>query len=744
MPHRRELALTCLFLLVLLAGCGSNNSNSTNPPAAVTVTVAPATLSVQTGGTQQFTATVANTTNTAVAWQVNGVAGGNATVGTISLGGLYTAPASVPAPAAVTVTAVSQADNTKSGTSSVTVTIPPPVTVTVAPATISVVIGATQQFTATVANTANSAVNWQVNGVAGGNATVGTISASGLYTAPAVVPSPAAVTVTAVSQADNTKSGNANVTITAPPPITVAVAPPTANVVVGATQQFTATVANTANTAVTWEVNGVAGGNSTVGTISATGLYTGPVSVPNPATVTVTAISSADNTKTGSATVTVTAAPTISVTVGPATAPVQVNATQQFTATVTGTANTAVTWQAGGVNGGNATVGTISNTGLYTAPSAVPSPATVTITAISSADNTKTGTATVTVTSAPPPVVNRFVYVASFPDNNIKIFSVNDTTGALTASGTTSTGAGTNPGFLAMHPTGKFLYSLNISSGNISIFTVNATTGALTAAGTATAAAGPHYMVFSSDGKFAYATCETASSVVGYSVNTTTGALAAISGTPLVIAGGGRIRGIAITPDNKHLYVSDTDATPNGIHAYTINSTTGVLTEISGSPFSGDFIGTLVTDKSGKFLYAADPGDVVVSAYSITAATGALTFINDFNSGGASPAVWTFDATGAVLYGGNVDSNQVFGFKVNTDGTLTMITGMPVSTGTMPGGGGTHPNGKFAYVVNQISDTSITPGSINTYSVNTTTGAFTLQGSMATGSNNSAGFAITP
>src|SRR6266576_2696129 len=92
---------------------------------------------------------------------------------------------------------------------------PIPVRVTISPVSATVGVGGTQQFTATVENTSNTAVTWQVSGVTGGNATVGTISSSGLYTAPAVVPNPATVTVTAVSQADPTKSGSAQVTITA-------------------------------------------------------------------------------------------------------------------------------------------------------------------------------------------------------------------------------------------------------------------------------------------------------------------------------------------------------------------------------------------------------------------------------------------------------------------------------------------------------------------------------------------------
>jgi len=115
----------------------------------------------------------------------------------------------------VTVTAVSQADATKSASAQVTITAAVPASVTISPASATVAVGGTQQFTATVQNTSNTAVTWQVNGVAGGNATVGTITSSGLYTAPGAVPSPAAVTVTAVSQADATKSASAQVTVTA-------------------------------------------------------------------------------------------------------------------------------------------------------------------------------------------------------------------------------------------------------------------------------------------------------------------------------------------------------------------------------------------------------------------------------------------------------------------------------------------------------------------------------------------------
>src|SRR5256712_535098 len=87
------------------------------------------------------------------------------------------------------------------------------VAVSVDPPAVSLSVSQTQQFTATVTSTSNKNVTWDVNGVAGGTAAVGTISSSGLYTAPAQVPSPAQVSVNATSMADPTKSDSANVTI---------------------------------------------------------------------------------------------------------------------------------------------------------------------------------------------------------------------------------------------------------------------------------------------------------------------------------------------------------------------------------------------------------------------------------------------------------------------------------------------------------------------------------------------------
>jgi serine protease len=179
----------------------------------VAVSVAPGSANVEaSGGTQAFTATVSNSANTAITWEVNGVAGGNASIGTISSTGVYTAPATVPSPAVVTVEAVSAADPNQMSTAQITIVAAISVSVSPASATLQAGSG-TQSFTASVQNSSNTGVTWQVNGTAGGNSTVGTITANGVYTAPAAVPAPAQVTITAVSMANTARSGSAQVTI---------------------------------------------------------------------------------------------------------------------------------------------------------------------------------------------------------------------------------------------------------------------------------------------------------------------------------------------------------------------------------------------------------------------------------------------------------------------------------------------------------------------------------------------------
>jgi hypothetical protein len=346
----------------------SSSATITVTAPVVKVSLTPAAPTVPLGGTQQFTATVKGTTNTAVDWSLTGP-------GTVS-NGLYTAPASLTTPATVTVTATSQADNTKSASASITI---PAVQVSILPLASNVLVGATQQFTATVENAMNTAVTWSSTGP-------GSVNSSGLYTAPATLTTPATASVKATSQADPSKSLTIIFTI---PAVSVTVSPSNKTLGGGQSQVFTATVNNAVDKSVTWSVTGP-------GSIDTGGKYTAPPVVAASQTVTVKATSKADPSKSGSVDV---ALIPISVAVLPASVTVPLNTTQQFTAKVDGTSNQAVTWSVSGTGCSGNTCGTISSSGLYAAPASLPSPPTVTVSAASADDPTKIGSATVTLTT---------------------------------------------------------------------------------------------------------------------------------------------------------------------------------------------------------------------------------------------------------------------------------------------------------------------------------------------------------
>jgi len=225
---RRILKIGWLLAIGLIAaGCGSGNA-STTPTTTVTLSVTSATVPV--GSTFTFVATVVTAnTNQAVNWQVNSVAGGNSTVGTIDVNGNYTAPSTPPSPNTVTVTAIAQADTT--ATASATVTIDSGIRVTIAPTSVTIGTGEVLTFTPTVTGTsaANQGVTWivcQAGAIstvtastipcpADTTGTLGTISAAGIYKAPGIIPTSNPVTIEAVSTKDTNQFGLATITLQA-------------------------------------------------------------------------------------------------------------------------------------------------------------------------------------------------------------------------------------------------------------------------------------------------------------------------------------------------------------------------------------------------------------------------------------------------------------------------------------------------------------------------------------------------
>ena len=230
----------------------------------------------------------------------------------------------------------------------------------------------------------------------------GTITSTGLYTAPAVYKSSYVYiyahtgslyyeTLAQLSRSPVNLGSSA---------ISISVSPSSINLNQGQTKQFKATVAGTVNHQVLWSV--LVGTGSIVN-----GLYTAPSTVTSDSLVTISATSVAAPTKIASATITlapaappaVTPIPTVGVSLRPTAHSLNPGQSKQFKAIVTGSSNTDVTWYL------NPAVGSVVN-GLYTAPSTVASATTVQLVATSTADPTKTATSTISLAAspaAPPP-----------------------------------------------------------------------------------------------------------------------------------------------------------------------------------------------------------------------------------------------------------------------------------------------------------------------------------------------------
>jgi RHS repeat-associated protein len=291
----------------------------------------------------------------------------------------YSSPAVVDGNTTITAVATAVVDPSKTGTAAITITSPSQnASVIISPGNVSLRPSQGQQFTATVTNRITQTVNWSLS------PNVGTVTNGGFYTAPSTITTQQNITLTARFTLDPTVYSS--VTITLMPPVTVSVSPLTASLGQNQTQQFTSTVQNTGNTAVTWSLN------PSVGNVNSSGLYTAPASIASQQNISVIATSQADSSKSGSATVTLIP---VSVSVSAAANPMYPSQTNLFTATVSGTTNGNVTWS---VQSGP---GSISGYGVYTSPYSVTSPTAVTVRATSAADSSKYGTATITVNPLP-------------------------------------------------------------------------------------------------------------------------------------------------------------------------------------------------------------------------------------------------------------------------------------------------------------------------------------------------------
>jgi 6-phosphogluconolactonase (cycloisomerase 2 family) len=287
----------------------------------------------------------------------------------------------------------------------------------------------------------------------------------------------------------------------------------------------------------------------------------------------------------------------------------------------------------------------------------------------------------------------KFLYTANSFGDNVSLYTVNGD-GTLTLN-QNPTPAGSGPHSAVIDPSGNYLLVTNSLSNNISVFQINSSSGALSQVSGSPfyANASPAEILFTHSGQFVYVTNPGLGTVTGFSF--ANGVLTQVPGSPFFSGAGAA----ALTDDasDSFLYVVNPSATnpslPNttgNIAGFNITAN-GSLTTIAGSPFAsvaGSGPSAITIDPFSRFVYAVTPqSSASIWCFNIDPLSGQLTEVagSPFNlAGGGLFAL--FDPSGNFLFIGNQSAHAIEAYTYNIDnGTLTLVTGSPFSTGVPPG-----------------------------------------------------------
>ena len=232
---------------------------------------------------------------------------------------------------------------------------------------------------------------------------------------------------------------------------------------------------------------------------------------------------------------------------------------------------------------------------------------------------------------------NQFLYVANFGANTVSAFTIDGGNGVAIAGAPYLVGRG--PIALKTDPGGKFLYVTNFTDGNVSVFQIASDTGQLTPISGSPfgAAAGAVSIAIAPSGAFAYVANETAASISTYAVDASTGHLAAVAGSPSSTVSSPE--SVVVNPAGTFVYAANVTS-KNNVANYAIAPSTGILT-LGATVAAGVFPLSIAVDPSGLFVYAANDSSASVSVYSVDTTSGALTQVrgSPFPAGNGSRSI---------------------------------------------------------------------------------------------------------
>jgi len=341
------------------------------------------------------------------------------------------------------------------------------------------------------------------------------------------------------------------------------------------------------------------------------------------------------------------------------------------------------------------------------------------------------GAAAVTTVAVVCANVGRFLYTANLGDYSISAFSIDATTGALTAIAGSPYAGALKASYVTVEPTGRFLYALDHENGSLGVAAPGIDVYSIGAGGALSVITGSPFptdagaisMTIHPSGKFAYTANVNSMSVSAYTLDTMTGVVGPVTGSPF--PGGSSPFSVATDASGKFAYTANSGG--GDVSAYVIDAATGALT-LTGSPFkAGSGSESIGIAPSGKFAYVANNASNDVSAFTVNANTGVLGAIpgSPF-AAGSNPAAAVIDPSGTYLYVANANGGGVAGsvsaYTIDAStGTLKSVAGSPFPTDTLSVAIAIDPSGKFIYVANGDPPAN----NISAFVINPNTGALT-------------------
>jgi trimeric autotransporter adhesin len=333
-------------IAVSALGKSATATVTVTPRAVASVVVAPSTASMRVGVTAALAAQTFDVDGLRLTGRIIAWSSGNTAVATVSTQGVVTGVS----PGAATITATSEG---RTGQAAVTVTVPPVQTVTLTPSLDTLGVGTTRAIAAVLRDVGGVVLTGRSVAWISSNAAVVSVSSAGAVTAVA----PGTATITATSEG---RSGTASIVVLARLASAVILSPPTATLVVGATQALTAQITDAQGNLLTNRPISYSSDALAVASVSSTGV----VSALTPGSARITATSEG---RTGVATVQVIAIPVATVQLTPTTSSLLVGASQAFVATARSAEGTLLTGRTTTWTSGASLIASVNASGTVTA-----------------------------------------------------------------------------------------------------------------------------------------------------------------------------------------------------------------------------------------------------------------------------------------------------------------------------------------------------------------------------------------